>query len=272
MDTTWSGGTKEAAVRRPDYRFIARWTWFGLVAAGALYIASTAPWNAEWSGRDLSRYLEADYATGLLYSPAFAALVAPLRALPFPLVVALWRVAEVAALVLAVRGTTLSWAVFLIPGLWWSELVTCNVMGFGTAAMIAVLRWPSVRNVTLYAVMVALIPKPSFLPVLAWAFVTVPTARRWVILAGIGGLLMLAWPGYLNAILTVNEGHLANFRWVQPWGYLAAGILTLIGLRFPRLLGVAALVATPYVFPYSSVVVGASLTAREPLTPPYRAA
>jgi hypothetical protein len=252
--------TAGVLVRPVDVAFVGRGLWFGLVALSAVWMATVAPWHVDWVGRDLSRYLAADYGAGFLYSPAFAVLVSPLRPLPFEVTVALWRIGEVAALALAVRGTVWGWAVFLIPGFWWSELVGCNVMGYATAAMIAVIRWPSVRSVSLYAVMVALIPKPAFLPVVVWGFVVVPAARRYVLAIGAAGLAMLAWPGYLNAILYGHEGWMANLRWPQPWGYLAAAAVTLVGLRFPRLLGVAALLASPYVFPYHTTVLGTLFT------------
>lgn len=254
-------------ISRPlDLGFVLRGSWYAFVAFACLYMAATAPWDNV--GVDFSRYLagsrglwagDAYTGTGLLYSPAFAVLVTPLTWLPFEVALNLWRIAELAALVLVLRGAPpLAWAALLIPGLWWSELVGCNVMGFGTAAMIAVLRWPSVRSVTLYALMVAIIPKPAFLPVMAWGFVVVPEARRYVLAIGAFGAVMLLWPGYVHAAISTNEGHLANFRWPQPWGYVAAAVLTLVGLRYTRLLGVAAFVATPYVFPYSSTVIGAS--------------
>jgi hypothetical protein len=249
--------------RRPlDFEFLLRGVWFGLVALAVVYLAALAPWDVPWSGRDLSRYLAADYGDGFLYSPAFGVVVAPLRLLPFEVTVALWRIGEIAALALAVRGTTWGWAVFLIPGFWWSELVACNVMGYATAAMIAVIRWPSVRSVSLYAVMCAFIPKPAFLPVMVWGFVVVPAARRYVVAIGAAGLTMLAWPGYLNAIFHGHEGWMANFRWPQPWGYIAACAVTVAGLRSPRLLGVAAFLASPYVFPYHSTVLGTLFVSR----------
>jgi hypothetical protein len=259
-----AGNVTRSRLGQLDYGFVVRGTWFALVALGAAHMALSAPWDAEWAGWDLSNYLAGGGAlpdpytdTGYLYSPAFAVLVAPLNVLPVPLVVTLWRIAELVALALAVRGTVAGWAVFLIPGFWWSEMVVCNVSGFATAAMIAVLRWPSVRTVACYALFVAMIPKPTFLPVLAWAFVTVPAARRWVVVAGAIGVAMLPWPGYIEAI-SANGGYLANFHWPQPWGYVAAALVTLIGVRYTRLLWPAALLATPYMFPYSSTVVGTS--------------
>jgi hypothetical protein len=248
-----------------DERHIPRAIWFAFVGVGAAFLAYQAWWDAPWAGVDLKAYLAHEYGGGghFLYSPAFAALVSPFSLVPFPLAVATWRIATLGALALAVRGTVFGWAVFLIPGLWMGDLVSCNVTGFATAAMIAVIRWPTVRSVALYALMIALIPKPTFLPVLAWGAYAVPAARKWIILAGGFGIAMLLWPGYLWSVLTDNEFMNASFHWPQPWGFIAAGALTIAGLRWSQALGPAAYLATPYVFPYSSVVLGASFVKRE---------
>lgn len=271
-DATLRQGQTALSTPTIDVAFVLRGAWFGLVALGVVGLVSWADWNALWAGRDLERYmagatglwtsLDPYTGTGYLYSPAYALLVSPLTILPFPVTLALWRIAEVAVLIVAVRGTVLGWGVFLFPWFWGSELVGANMMGFAAAAMIAVIRWPSVRSVALYALMVALVPKPAFLPVLAYGFVVVPEARRWVVLIGAFGLVQLLWPGYLHAMLSGNEGYMANWRW--PWWVTVTGVgVAAVGIWWPRLLGVAAVMVTPYVFVYQLMPLATLLVRRQ---------
>jgi hypothetical protein len=240
---------------RVDLRLVV----VAFVAAIAAVLAAQAPFDAWWAGEDFSRYLDGaralwsgDWyaATGYVYSPAFALLISPLAAMPFGLALALWRAAELAALAYAARGAgPLAPLIFVMPWLWSAELVVGNVTGFATAAMILVVVRPSVRTVILYAVLVALVPKPAFLPVMLYAIVAVPEARRWVIAIGLAGMAMLAWPGYLEAILHGTDGAMAA-HWPQPWALLAAAMITVGGLWWPRLLGVASLLMSPYLWLY----------------------
>ncbi len=165
-------------------------------------------------------------------------------------------VAALASLGFAVRG--LGWVgllAFLAPGLWSSDLMAGNVATFATAAMVAVIRWPSVRTVVGYAVLVAVVPKPTFLPVLVYGFWHVPAARRYVVLAGVAGAAMLAWPGYLER-LTLQGAQGSSLHLPGPATKIAAVVLTLAGLRWSRLLGLASIAATPYLWPYTFTHLG----------------
>ena len=256
-----------ADVRREGVsgRRLLTWAWIAVVVAGAAVLIADAPWTATWAGTDFGRYVTGasnlltrgdPYAgVGFLYSPAAALVMSPFTLLPLPVGLALWRALEVAALVMVVRGQPLAWAVFLMPWLWASELVGGNMMGFALAAMIAVIRWPSVATVVVYAVMVALVPKPAFLPVMLWGFVAVPEARRYVLALGAFGVAMLAWPGYVDAMLHGSDSAMAPLHW-PPLAMLAAAPLTVLGLRWPQLLGPAGILLTPYMWPYLLMPLG----------------
>jgi hypothetical protein len=236
----------------------------------AVALALRAPWGNGWDGFDFGVYMTASrrllegaspfycQVNGCyVYSPAFAAAISPMTVLPGAVGLALWRFAGVASLAVATRGLGPSGlVVFCIPGLWESDIVSGNVMAYATAAMIAVVRWPSVRTVAAYAVLVALIPKPQFLPVLIYGFWRVPEARRAVVVVGALGMLMLAWPDYLGGLLHQPTIARADTLLPLPLAVGAALALTIAGLRWPRLLGPAAFVSAPYALPYTAVPLG----------------
>jgi hypothetical protein len=236
----------------------------------AVLLALRAPWGNGWDGYDFGVYVQSAQRLLLgaspyfcqengcyVYSPAFAVLATPLTLLPGDLGLALWRLGGVMSLILATRGLgPAGLIVFCIPGLWESDLVAGNVMAFATAAMFAVVRWPSVRTVVAYAVLVAIIPKPQFLPVLLYGLWRVREARLGSLAVGVAGLVMLAWPGYLAALL-----HQPEIARAEPWLPLPLAVAASLGLavagwRWPPLLGPAAVLAAPYALPYTMVPLG----------------
>jgi hypothetical protein len=252
---------------RVDHRLLA------LVCAA---LAVGAVLYSAWDSVDLAVYVEAGrrFAAGLSpygfalppigalfrYSPVFAAGMAPLSGLPFPLVALGWRLVEVGLLALSVRG--LGWlgvAIVLNP-LVVLDLSVANVGTLFLAAMITVVRWPSARTVTAYAILVLLIPKPTLLPVLAWGLWRVRAS--WLPVAGVGvaGLAMAQLiPDFGHAILSGDRifGMLQNLAFLPAWlvGLLMASsvALTVASVRRPRLLGPASVLASPYYFSYSLV-------------------
>lgn len=242
-----------------------------LLLGVAVYVAAQAwPFSQfHYDGFDFRVYMGAarafpepyvctgGFAGCYLYSPAFALLVSPLAWLPQDVGLGLWRLGAIAALVAATwRAWPLGLLVFCIGPLWQNDLAAGNVMAYATALMIAVIRWPSVGTAVAYAVFVAVVPKPQFLPVLAYAFWRVSEARLPIIGAGFFGLVMLAWPGYLPALMAQSSRQMAPP--MLPFAVMAPVVLglTLAGFRFPRLLGVASLLASPYALPYNAVTLG----------------
>jgi len=253
-------------VRRIDPRWLA-------LASAVLAIAAVL--YSAWDSVDLAVYVEAGrrFAAGLSpygfalppigalfrYSPVFAAGMAPLSGLPFAWVALGWRLVELALLAISVRG--LGWlgvAIVLNP-LVVLDLSVANVGTLFLAAMIMVVRWPSARTVTAYAILVLLIPKPTLLPVLAWGLWRVRAS--WLPVAGVGvaGLAMvLLVPDFGHAILSGDRifGMLQNLAFLPAWlvAILMASsvVLTVASVR-PRLLGPASVLASPYYFSYSLV-------------------
>lgn len=229
----------------------------------------------ELNGYDFSVYMRAAeqmLATGspyleakppFVYSPAFALAVTPLTALPLDVALAVWRLASGVALVAALHGSRpLAYLIFALP-FFEADLLVGNTTTFALAAMIAVIRWPSVRTVVGYAVLVALIPKPQYLPVLIYGLWHVREARLPVLPVGAVGAVMLLWPGYIDALTRLTEvigaGH---YPLPEPWAKVAAVGLTVAGLRWPRLLGPASVCAAFYWWAYSLLPLGLLLVAR----------
>jgi hypothetical protein len=252
-------------------RVDTRW----LALACALLALGAALYSA-WDTVDLAVYLEAGrrFASGLSpygfelppigalfrYSPVFAAGMAPLSALPLDAVALGWRLAEVALLALSVRGLGWLGVAIVVNPLVVLDLSVANVGTLFLAAMIMVVRWPRVRTVTVYALLVLLIPKPTLLPVLAWGLWRVRAA--WLPVAGVAalGLVMVVLvPDFGHAILTGDRifGMLQNLTFLPVWFVAAlmamSGVLTVLSLRWPRLLGPASVLASPYYFSYSLV-------------------
>jgi hypothetical protein len=252
---------------RVDHRLLA------LVCA-VLAVAAVA--YSAWDAVDLAVYVEAGrrFAAGLSpygfalppigalyrYSPLFAAGMAPLSGLPFAFLAAGWRLVELGLLALSVRGLGWLGVAIVVNPLVVLDLSVANVGTLFLAAMIMVVRWPSARTVTAYALLVLLIPKPTLLPVLAWGLWRVRAS--WLPVAGVGvaGLAMvLLVPDFGHAILTGDRifGMLQNLAFVPAWivaTLMASSVaLTVASVRWPRLLGPASVLASPYYFSYSLV-------------------
>lgn len=272
-----TGSPKSGSPLAPDStpaspsRLDLRW-----VALACALLALGATVYSAWDSVDLAVYLEAGrrVAAGsspygfelppigalFRYSPAFAAAMAPLSALPFDAVALGWRLAEVALLALSVRGLGWLGVAIVVNPLVVLDLSVANVATLFLAAMIMVVRWPSVRTVTVYALLVLLIPKPTLLPVLAWGLWRVRAA--WLPVAGValaGLAMVLLVPDFGRAILTGDRifGMLQNLAFLPVWLVAtlmgSSAVLTVLSVRWPRVLGLASVLASPYYFSYSLV-------------------
>ena len=226
-----------------------------------------------WINLDVQVYLEAgrraaaglspyDFATAggytYRYSPVFAALMAPLAALPVDVASIAFRTVGLVALALSVRG--LGWLapiVLLSPGIVFDQ-VPGNVTTLATAAMIAVIRWPSIRSVVAYSVLIFLVPKPAFLPVLLWGIVRVPASALSVGVVAAAGVVMLALSPDFAASFLRASGEWG--RTIVPGLVLPAPLVVVLlavgatfavaALRRPRLLGPASVLLSPYYYGY----------------------
>lgn len=257
-----------------DWAFVRRWA-LPILAIGAAATAVGAARSSLWNSFDLGVYLEAGRRAALgkdpygfaqppigalyRYSPLFAVLMEPLSSLPVPLVALGWRLTELALLAASVRGLGWVGAMIILNPLVVLDLSVANVSTLILAGMIAVVRWPSARSITLYALLFILIPKPTLVPVLAWGLWRVKEARRpsGLVLA-LGGATLLI-PGFAGALLSGSRifGLMQNLQSLPPVivyaALFAAACLTVASTRWSRLLGIASVLATPYYFDYGWV-------------------
>jgi hypothetical protein len=142
----------------------------------------------------------------------------------------------------------------VFPALW-VDFTAGQTTMLAVAGMVAVIRWPSVRTVALYAVLVALVPKPAYLPVLVYGLWHVRASWPYVLAIGAAGLVMLAWPGYLGNLLVQGSGAGdpmgLSIRLPLVLSVPLAALATWAGLRRPGWLGVAAVLLMPYWWGYA---------------------
>ena len=223
-----------------------------------------------WYGSDLGLFLEAGhrFAQGLSpHGACFLDVGCYRGSLPFTVLMALlpngpaiyvgWRLASLTALAIALRGIANPLAVAVLAPAVVIDLAAANVTCFAVAAMIAVIRWPSVRSVAVLMFVFILTPKPTFVPVLLWAFVNVRAARIPMLALGAVSGLTLLEPGYVGALLQANlvaGAVISPFIRLPPAVTVAAVCvgccMTLAGLRHPRLLGPASVLVSGYWFGY----------------------
>ncbi len=121
---------------------IGRALWF-------FFVQGIRPW--EFAGVDARAYWQVDLAhpyvgsgvgdiSTYLYSPAFAQLLAPLGALPFPVFFALWTAISIAILVWLVRPWPWAVPILALPIIY--ELCVGNVHFLMAAAIVLGFRWP----------------------------------------------------------------------------------------------------------------------------------
>ncbi|MFN8629736.1 MAG: hypothetical protein U0838_05240 [Chloroflexota bacterium] len=182
-----------------------------------------------------------------------------------------WRLVEVALLALSVRGLGWLGVAIVVNPLVVLDLSVANVGTLFTAAMIMVVRWPSVRTVTVYALLVLLIPKPTLLPVLAWGLWRVRAAWLPVGAVAAAGVALIALvPDFGHAILTGDRifGMLQNLAFVPAWLVAAlmamSVVLTVLSVRWPRLLGPASVLVAVLLLVQPGAAAGLARAAGEP--------
>lgn len=216
--------------------------WVTLTVAGGMPVDARAFYELDLG----NLYVDDEYA--YLWSPAFAHLTAPFRALPFDAFVALVRLLEGAALVaMAPLGAWLF--VWLTPVA--AEINAGNINLLLIGCVVLSLRWPA-------AWLLPLITKPTMGIGLLW-YVARGEWRNLAIAVGVTGAICVAsfalapqlwfeWVAFLRASVSDVPG------WPFPvpvWPRLPiAAVLVVVGARTDRpwLLGLAAIIAMPRLY------------------------
>lgn len=192
----------------------------------------------------------APYTHGFRYSPLFAWAMVPISFAG----ITIWRLAHFAVLAL------LPWrlaAMVLLSWPFWEDVWTGNLLTLSFVAAYLALRgnrWAG----AVFLVIAVLVPRPLYLPVLAWLAWKQPGWR----LPGVGIVAVLgaatlatgmtdAWVG-ATLDMGYNIGYGLNFsptRFVETW-WLLAGVPLGAWLTYRGHLGWAGFAMSPYVLPY----------------------
>ena len=182
---------------------------------------------------------------------AYSYRYSPLFAVAFPEWLGLWgwRALHVAVLLTLPRRLTLLMLAFA-P--FWYDVLHGNVMTFTAVAgyhALAGSRWGTLACFGL----TLLVPRPVMLPLVAWIVWRRPEWRLPALAFAAVGLLTLAVPGYLAALLrsggvtsTDNLGPSALFG----WAWVPVGLTLAMWLTWRGRVGLAGLAMSPYVLPY----------------------
>ena len=192
----------------------------------------------------------APYTHGFRYSPLFAWLMVPIAFAG----ITIWRLAHFAVLAL-LPGRLAVIALLTWP--FWEDVWHGNVLVFSFVTAYLALRGTRWAGVA-FLLIALLVPRPLYLPILAWLAWKQPTWRlpglAIVLVIGVATLatgLTGAWIGAtLDMGYQLGYGlNLSPTRFIGPW-WLLLGVPLGAWLTWRGHLGWAAFAVSPYVLPY----------------------
>jgi hypothetical protein len=215
--------------------------WTFAEAAGRVGTGTLYEWGAASPGGEPYTYR---------YSPLFAVVMMPFTALG----IEAWRLLHLFALAL------LPWRMTLITlafAPFWYDVLHGNVLTFGFVLAFGALRGSRWATLAYFALCV-LVPRPLMLPVAAWI---IWQRREWRLPAvgfALVGLATLLYPGFASALL--RSGNVASIDNIGPsaligWAWVPIGVVLGVLLTWRGRVGLASLVVSPYILPYSGVMV-----------------
>lgn len=177
------------------------------------------------------------------YGPLFAYLMTPITALGLWV----WRLLHLAALLLLPRRLAL---ITLVFAPFWYDVLNANVMTFVFVAAWFAIQGNRWGTLAFFALLV-MVPRPLMLPIAAWIVWQRPEWRLPAAGFAVIGLLTLAWPGFLPAL--VNSGELAAISdklWEPGLWWFAIGLPLAGWLTWKGRVGLASLAVSPYILPH----------------------
>ena len=243
---------------------IGRALWF-------FFVQGIRPW--EFAGVDARAYWRIDLAnpyahsgvgdlSTYLYSPAFAQVMAPFGALPFPVSFALWTALSIGLLAWLVRPWPWAMPILALPIIY--ELCVGNVHFLIAAAIVVGFRIPTAWAFPILTKITPGVGVGWFLMRHEWRAFAVAVGTTAVI-AGVSFLLApSAWENWIAFLLdSPGRSQLLALRVV-----LAAGLVA-FGARTDRrwLVPVAVWISLPVVWVNSWVILLAVIRLRQPKTP-----
>ncbi len=275
LPATWRVGTRGVALRTLEraipilsLALLAGWWWWLVQHPG---IERTFDAHAYWATRLAPGMYDQQVGEygAYLYSPAFAQLIAPLTAVPYPVFYALWCAVNLALLVWLIRPTAAAILIFLPFSPMPEEIIVGNIHLMLAAALVLAVRWPAAWS---FLIITKVTPGVGLL----WYAVR----REWRALAAAGAataavvLVSVAtvpylWPEWIG-LLRDNAD-----RNAIPWQFIhipvtirlvMAAAIVIAGARTgrPWVLPIAALVTLPVIWAHGVAITAAVvLLARE---------
>ena len=243
---------------------IGRALWF-------FFVQGIRPW--EFAGVDARAYWQIDLAnpyansgvgdiSTYLYSPAFAQIMAPFGALPFPVFFSLWTAVSVAILVWLVRPWPWAVPILILPIIY--ELCVGNVHFLIAAAIVLGFRFPSTWALPILTKITPGVGVGWFLVRREWRALAI-AAGTTAAIAGISFLLNpQAWEAWIAFLLdSPGRSQLLVVRLAVAAVMVAVGAMT--GRRW--LVPVAVWISLPVVWINSWVILLAIIRLRDGVAP-----
>ncbi len=252
----------------PRVEYVSRTSFVGLLIAANFVLLAVAwrgllfaPSPPDWQGlvdaaarisHGLDPYGFDEFA--FRWSPLAAWLLVPFTAMGL----LVWQLLHVAALAALPRRLAL---IALVCFAFWVDVGMGNVVVFGfVLAYLALSRGR--LFVVAFTVFALLVPRPLYVPLLIYLFLSRPEDRRSMLVASIGIVALTfatGWlPEWLNVLFTsgtdiANPTNMAPSRLIGLAWLPAAWVAAVIAYRRGRL-GLASLLASPYWLPYYFVM------------------
>jgi len=243
---------------------IGRALWF-------FFVQGIRPW--EFAGVDARAYWQIDLAnpyansgvgdiSTYLYSPAFAQVMAPFGALPFPVFFALWTAVAVAILVWLVRPWPWAVPILILPIIY--ELCVGNVHFLIAAAIVLGFRFPSTWALPILTKITPGVGVGWFLVRREWRAFAIAVGTTAAI-AGVSFLLNpQAWEAWIAFLLdSPGRSQLLVLRLAVAAVLVAVGAMT--GRRW--LVPVAVWISLPVIWINSWVILLAVIRLRDSVAP-----
>ena len=243
---------------------IGRALWF-------FFVQGIRPW--EFAGVDARAYWQIDLAnpyansgvgdiSTYLYSPAFAQIMAPFGALPFPVFFSLWTAVSVAILVWLVRPWPWAVPILILPIIY--ELCVGNVHFLIAAAIVLGFRFPSTWALPILTKITPGVGVGWFLVRREWRAFAIAVGTTAAI-AGVSFLLNpQAWEAWIAFLLdSPGRSQLLVLRLAVATVLVAVGAMT--GRRW--LVPVAVWISLPVIWINSWVILLAVIRLRDSVAP-----
>ena len=260
--------TLRRAVPILSLALLAGWWWWLVQHPG---IERTFDAHAYWATRLAPGMYDQQVGEygAYLYSPAFAQLIAPLTALPYPVFYGLWCAVNIGLLVWLVRPTTAAVLIFLPFSPMPEEIIVGNIHLMLAAALVLSMRWPALWS---FLVITKVTPGVGLLWYAVrreWRALAVATALTVAVVAVSVATVPYLWPEWISLLRDNADRNAIAWQFIHipvTIRVLLAAAIVVSGARAGRawVLPIAALVTLPVIWAHGVAITAAVvLLARE---------